>query len=148
MRYLWSSLMCFLPMMLLAQPNVVNWTFEVDKTDDQSYEIIIKGEIDKGWYVYSQYLNDDEGPIPTSVNFEEKAGYQLVEKSSEDGHKIEGYDNIFMMDITKYKEEFIITQKVKLTEGIDQLSGYLEYMACDKEQCLPPKEVAFTVSFE
>ncbi|MEO0340014.1 MAG: protein-disulfide reductase DsbD domain-containing protein [Bacteroidota bacterium] len=148
MRYFWSMLICLFPIALLAQPNVVEWTFEVNKTNDQSYEITITGDIDKGWYVYSQYLNDDEGPIPTSVNFTEQAGYKLIDKAEESGNKIEGYDNIFMMEITKYKEKFVITQKIELTQKIDQLSGYLEFMACDEEQCLPPKQLDFTVDFQ
>ena len=37
-------------------------------------------------------------------------------------------------------------QKLKLTGGAYQLEGYLEYGACNDENCLPPTQVPFQFS--
>ena len=59
-----------------------------------------------------------------------------------------GYDKVFMMDIVKFKKEFTIGQEIKVGAGINTLSGYIEYMTCNDEQCLPPKQVEFTVELD
>jgi len=50
---------------------------------------------------------------------------------------------MFDMNITKYKHDFTITKRLKLTKDIETIKGFLEYMTCDDEQCRPPTAVEF-----
>jgi hypothetical protein len=48
--------------------NPVEWNMNATKVSDGEYDLIYKAKIDDGWFVYSQYLESDEGPIPTTLN--------------------------------------------------------------------------------
>ncbi|MCH2080931.1 protein-disulfide reductase DsbD domain-containing protein [Kordia sp.] len=128
---------------LTAQLNPVKWDFSAEKVDLNTYELVFKAEINDGWYVYSQYIGED-GPIPTSLYFADKLGVTILEQATEEGgKKIEGYDNMFDMELVKFAHKMIIRQKVKLINGATNLKGYLEFMTCDNAQCLPPKAIDF-----
>lgn len=124
----------------------VTWSFESEAQENGQYLLTFKAEIKKGWYLYSQHL-DEGGPIPTSFHFEESNEYELDKEVSENGPFVEGFDDMFGMNIRKYKElaEFKVLVK-DLKEGA-AIKGYLEFMTCDDNKCLPPAEVEFAFNF-
>lgn len=126
-----------------AQQNPVKWSYETKKVADNTYDLVFTANISDGWYVYSQYLESDDGPIRTSFAYDENAAVKLDGKNKEDGHKHEGYDDLFGMNILKFSGKPTFTQRVKITKPTT-LSGHLEFMTCDNERCLPPSEVAFS----
>ena len=130
-----------------AQLNPVKWSYEAVKVADGVYDLTFTAHIQDGWYVYSQYLESDEGPIPTSFHFDDNEMVVLEGKTEEAGHRHEGYDELFMMDIVKFSGEPTFTQRVQL-KGSTTLKGYLEFMTCDNERCLPPSEVPFQFTLE
>ncbi len=123
----------------------VKWSFATKRISETEYELLSTAKIEKGWYTYSQYLEGDDGPVRTSFNFE-KGGYQLVGKSTEESsHRKEMNDPLFDdMKVIKFAEEVTFRQKVKVTDPSKPIKGYLEFMTCDNEKCLPPKEVSFS----
>lgn len=128
-----------------AQMNqVVDWKVGVNVTEDNTYELVLTGTIQKGWYVYSQYLESDDGPIKTSIEWEANEGISREGKTEESGTKISGHDEMFDMNITKFKHQLILTQRVKGQAG-QMVQGTIVYMTCNDEQCLPPTEVPFEV---
>jgi thiol:disulfide interchange protein DsbD len=131
-----------------AQEQKVSWDATIEKSANEEYTLVLKGEIEYGWYLYSQYLENDEGPIPTKVYLEELEGLEKVGKAEELGEKIEGYDAVFMMNVTKYKENITIRQKLNVPAGTAFFTGSVEFMTCDDEQCLPPTQVEFAVELE
>lgn len=131
-----------------AQEQKVSWDATIEKSAEDEYTLVLKGEIEYGWYLYSQYLENDEGPIPTKVYLEELDGLEKVGQAEELGDKVEGYDAVFMMNVTKYKENITIRQKVNLPAGTTFFTGFVEFMTCDDEQCLPPSQVEFAVEVE
>lgn len=133
--------------LLSAQFQKVEWEASLEKGSEDEYVLVLTGTIEPGWYLYSQYV-EEGGPIPTKIQLEELDGLEVIGKAEESGHKVEGYDKVFMMDITKYKEEVIFKQTVKLPTGTAFLAGTVEFMTCDDEQCLPPTEVEFTAGIE
>lgn len=133
---------------LNAQAQKVTWEASLEQGTTDEYSLVITGIIDPGWYLYSQYLESEDGPIATKVTLEELEGLEKIGKTEESGHKVEGYDKVFMMNITKYKEEVTFKQIVKLPEGTAFISGTIEFMTCDDEQCLPPTLVEFTAEVE
>jgi len=122
----------------------VAWNFELEKISEEEYNLVCKADIDKGWTVYSQFIEED-GPVPTSLNFEGVEGVELVGDAVETGNKKQGFDKIFQIDVTKYLsgEPFVMKQKVKIKDASKPVTGYLTYMTCDKEKCLPPSDVDF-----
>lgn len=133
---------------LNAQAPKVTWEASLEQGTTDEYSLVLKGTIEPGWYLYSQYLESEDGPIATKVTLEELEGLETIGKTEESGHKVEGYDKVFMMNITKYKEQVTFQQALKVPAGTEFISGTIEFMTCDDEQCLPPTLVEFTVEIE
>ena len=134
---------------LTAQPlNPVSWTFEAEKVSDSEYDLNFIAEVDEGWFIYSQYIDPDAGPVPTSINIESKEGFELVGKVKEDGYKKEGFDEIFQTNLIKFGKTSTFTQRIKLSGKTPMIKGYLEFMCCDDQKCLPPRDVEFSFNFE
>lgn len=126
----------------------VKWSFSTEKINEKEYFLIYTAKIDKGWTVYSQFTSDD-GPIPTSITYEESSGIELVGKASESGAKKEGMDAFFGVNVIKFTSDknFVMKQKIKVKDASMPVTGYIEYMACDHEKCLPPTDAEFSFSF-
>lgn len=126
----------------------VKWTYEANQISENEFEIVFKAEIDKGWNVYSQFI-DEGGPVPTSIWYETEGVVENIGKAQEMGHKKEGMDPIFEMNVIKFLDDqpFVITQRVKVLDPTKKLTGYLTYMTCDDERCLPPTDVDFEFDF-
>ena len=126
----------------------VKWSMSQKKVAENEYELVFKADIEPGWNVYSQYLESDDGPIRTSFNYDEGDHFELVGKNVEQGHKKEGHDEIFDMHLVKFYKEVTFTQRVKVTDASKPIAGYLEFMTCDDERCLPPTEKEFSFAFQ
>ncbi|MFT6808143.1 MAG: thiol:disulfide interchange protein [Saprospiraceae bacterium] len=124
----------------------VTWSFDAEHIEGDRYNLVYTATIDKGWNVYSQFL-EDGGPIPTSINYESKEGINLVGEGQESGYKKEGLDPLFEINVVKFlsKEPFVIKQEVKVTNIESAISGYLTFMCCDDERCLPPTDIDFSI---
>lgn len=147
MRYCKILLFLLISSFVVAQElDPVSWSYNIEQIEGDEYLLVFKAEIEPGWTVYSQFTSDD-GPVPTSLNFESE-GVSKVGESVEKGSKKEGFDKIFEVDVIKFlaDEPFIIEQKIKIDAGVENVVGYLTYMTCDKEKCLPPSDVEFDLS--
>jgi thiol:disulfide interchange protein len=126
----------------------VKWQFSARQTDENGvYELVFKASIEEGWYTYSQYLEEEEGPLPTAIVFDDDSQITRLGKAKETGtNVVTEYDPNFDTDLVKFKKDMTITQKVKLKEGVSALTltGYAENMVCDQTKCLPPKAVDFS----
>lgn len=123
----------------------VKWTFEIEKTGTNEYKLRYIAKIDKGWNVYSQFTSDD-GPVPTEIVYEAKDGIELIGKSVESGAKKEGMDPLFGVNVIKFlaSKPFVIEQKIRVKDASKPISGYVTYMSCDDEKCLPPTDEDFS----
>ena len=108
-------------------------------------EIVFTAAIDKGWHVYSTDLGDG-GPISATFNVEKIFGAEVVGKLKPVGKEISTFDKLFEMKVRYFENTAQFVQKLKLTGGAYQLEGYLEYGACNDENCLPPTQVPFQFS--
>lgn len=121
----------------------VSWTVKADVAEEV-ITITYEANIDKGWYVYSQFLENDMGPIPTSIHLETE-GLETMGDTAELGDKKEGYDSLFEMNIVKYADKLSIVQKIKNQPGLKNIKGYIEFMTCDDSRCLPPANIDFDI---
>ena len=108
-------------------------------------EVVFTAAIDKGWHVYSTDLGDG-GPISVTFNVEKIFGAEVVGKLKPVGKEISTFDKLFEMKVRYFENTAQFVQKLKLTGGAYQLEGYLEYGACNDENCLPPTQVPFQFS--
>lgn len=141
-------LVCILPLLSFGQfESPVTWTWEAEQLSDTEYELIFKADIEDGWTLYSQHI-DGDGPIPTSfLFFDIGKHFELIGETQEEGYKKEGFDPIFEIDVAKFvKGSAYFKQKVKVLDNSLPIAGYLTFMTCDDEQCLPPKDIDFTFS--
>ena len=121
----------------------IKWSFEHNKLSDSAGEIVLKATIDEGWHLYGTQLPED-GPIATSFVFEQLQDIALDGELVVPGGLVRQYDPNFAMELNWYEKEAVFVQKVKYTGEAPALSGYVNFMACNDETCLPPDEVPFS----
>jgi thiol:disulfide interchange protein DsbD len=145
MRKLLSLLLILLTLTANAQIETpVKWTYSFEMLSETEANVLIKAKIDKGWHLYSQFI-EDGGPIPTSFKFKPSADYTLIGKVSESPKAVSAYDPNFGMQISWHQTQVTFTQKVNLKNAKTTISGVLEFMVCNDQKCLPPTEVAFSI---
>ena len=108
-------------------------------------EVVFTGTIDKGWHVYSTDLGDG-GPISATFNVESISGAELVGILKPVGKEVAAFDKLFEMKVRYFENTAQFVQKLKLTGGEYKVEGFLEYGACNDENCLPPTQVPFKFS--
>lgn len=145
-----SSLLLFVFFTLSLNAQVldpVKWSTSYEHVEGNEYNLIFTAKIEDGWTIYSQYLENDDGPVRTSFNFDPGA-FEMIGKTKEEGKKKEGYDKLFDMNVIKFSKNATFTQRVKVDDLSKPIVGYLEYMTCDDSKCLPPTEVDFNFQLE
>ncbi len=131
-----------------SQLEPVKWTFEVEKINAQEYDLIFTAKIERGWSVYSQYLESQQGPIPTSFEFDQSNSIQLIGNTKEVGNKKEAFDQTFGIKLVKFSNKARFTQRVKVEGPTDIVNGKLTYMTCDDTSCLPPADIDFSIALK
>jgi len=121
----------------------VKWTSSFKHLGGDDFELVFKASIKKDWAVYSQFLDSDDGPVATTIEYNDLSHFTLVGKASEEGGRKAGFDPIFEMDVVKFQKDYIIRQKIKVKDISKPIEGFLNFMTCDDEQCLPPTDYDF-----
>ena len=123
----------------------VKFQTELKKISDTEAELVFNAKIDAGWHLYSTDLPED-GPVSATINFDKLEGAELVGKLTPQGKVVEHFDSMFEMNLRYFEGKGTFVQKVKFTGGAYTLKGYLQYGACNDENCLPPTDVEFNYS--
>lgn len=121
----------------------IKFKTEWKQNSDSEAEIIFNATIDKGWHVYSTEL-EEGGPISASFNIDQIQGAETIGKLTPIGNEINEMDPIFGMKVRYFKDKATFIQKIKITDKNYSIKGYLEYGACNDENCLPPTSVDFS----
>lgn len=140
------ALIGMLPMLAQMQ-EPIKFQTELKKISDTEAELVFNATIDAGWHLYSTDLPED-GPVSATINFDKMEGAELVGKLTPQGKVIEHFDNMFEMTLRYFEGKGTFVQKVKFTGGNYALKGYLQYGACNDENCLPPTDVEFNYTGE
>ena len=123
--------------------NPVKWSFSFTKTGTNEYDLVLKAKMDATWHIYSQFIGEG-GPIATAFTFNKSADYQLIGKAAEKSKMIQEYDSNFEMMLKYFAHEAIFVQKVKTNGHVAQITGALEYMACNDKGCVGPFDVDYS----
>ena len=139
--FLWIHLLLsFAVQAQIQEPVQVKSEWKQVSSDE--VEILFTASIEPGWHLYSTDLGEG-GPISTSFHAEILQGATLVGKLQPLGKEINAFDNMFSMQVRYFEGMGQFVQKLKLTDADYMVEGYLEYGACNDENCLPPTTVPF-----
>lgn len=113
-----------------------SWSYSQKSLGDNEYEVVLKATVQPGWHIYSMYTPQG-GPNPTTLEFSEAGkGVELVGKATEGEPKKE-QDAVFGVEVWSFDNEYIITQRVKVTDpAIASIKGVLDYQVCQEGQCV------------
>ena len=137
-------LMAILCLPVLAQmQDPVQFKTEWKAISDNEAEIVFTGTIERGWHVYSTDL-EEGGPTSATFNIDQIKGAELVGKLTPKGNELDMMDPVFGMQVRFFEGTAVFVQKIKLTGGDYNITGYLNYGACDDQNCMPPTNVEFT----
>lgn len=120
----------------------VKWKSAIKMTDATSGVVTFTATVDAGWHVYGTHLPSG-GPEPTSVQWNNH-GVKLVGglTPSKAAHK--QHDETFDMDLSWWTGSVTLSQKFTVTAKEYKIEGSIRYMACDDENCTPPKSESFS----
>lgn len=125
--------------------NPVKWTYTAVKIADKIYELHLTATIEGVWHIYAQ--DAGRGPQPTTISFKTNPLISFNGTVKEIG-KLEKINEKKFNWVSKYygkKVDFV--QKIKVRSSVATVvSGTINYVACDSRQCLPPKDVPFTIN--
>jgi thiol:disulfide interchange protein len=124
----------------------IKWTFDSNQSG-KDVELIFEASIDENWHLYDTYLPEG-GPIATQIVFEDSTLFDFAGELQKDPQPVEKFDNIFQLNLRFFSERATLTQKIRLkSDDPVEINGYVLFMGCDDEMCLPPNEAEFTFQF-
>jgi thiol:disulfide interchange protein DsbD len=125
--------------MYAVSQNEIKWDVNFNKAN---MELRMSAHLSEGWHIYSQYMDENAGPIPTSFEITGE-NIELVGKV-EEPEPTEVYDENFGSDIAYFSEEATFIQKLeKDSKGTVNIE--VVYMLCNDEGCLPPTVSEFKI---
>ncbi len=122
----------------------VKWSITYKKVSPGVYDIVCKATIESSWHLYDTKIPDG-GPLPTTFNIDtdETSGVELVGEFKATTKPHTEYNKAFDMNLSYFENTVTFVQRVKVTKLKAKLVGYVEFMACSGEQCIPPDEEEF-----
>lgn len=123
----------------------VKWKIEIKEVNQYEVQVVAHATIEEGWKTYGLNVPDG-GPVATEITFEEMVNAKALKTPLEVTKPTVKHDAVFDMEVPYFKKEATISQNVRITKRPATVKGYLTYMCCDNETCLPPTDVEF--SFE
>ena len=126
----------------------VTWEFSLNPSETAGmHDVVFHASVDTCWHIYSQHLDDPNGPLPTWFSVELPQG-AVGQGDVQECEPIVEYDPNFMMDLKYFEEEVYWWQTVDLSGASpnDSIRGFLSFMVCDERQCLPPEDIPFALA--
>ena len=107
----------------------VKWSAQARQTDTNTYDVILKADIQDSWKLYDVNLPDG-GPLSTVLLWKNATALGALQVNEPKT----GYDVIFEMDLSYYTNELIWIQSVTTEAATIEL--LIEYQACDDALCI------------
>lgn len=125
--------------------DVISWKFSLQDKGNGEIELVADASIEDGWHMYDSEIPEN-GPYPTSINFDKIEGAELIGKFKASGTKpVVKYDAIFSMNIGTFDNNARFVQKIKVTNKEKfSIEGDVRAQACDDASCTPPLPVDFS----
>jgi len=120
----------------------VHFSVSKKQVSPTELDVIFSARIDAGWHLYSTDLPSG-GPISATLTTEKASGAAAYGKLKARGNEISSYDKMFDMKLRYFEKSATFVQRYKITGKTYHIKGYLEYGACNDENCMPPTQVEF-----
>ena len=117
----------------------IKWEFNYDTNAQQ---LSYKANLKEGWHIYSQFIDENSGPVANTFDLEENDLIE-VSKEIEEPEGVTIFDKNFGSEITYFSDEVVFYQKVSKIYNSTTVKGSVLYMICNDEGCLPPEVVEF-----
>jgi thiol:disulfide interchange protein DsbD len=139
----------FMTAAAMAQKNEpVQWNFAATKKADKTYEVTFSATVEKPWHIYSQ-TTPKGGPVPTKITYKTNPLIVVDGTAKENGSLKQIHDKFFGVDVKYFSDRVDFVQTLTLKANAKtNLSGTIEYMVCNDEECLPPKKVPFDLKLQ
>ena len=114
----------------------VQWTTQLNRISDTVVELEFSATIAEKWHLYS--LEEfEEGPLPTEFVFVyDSLQLALAGPTTSGTPKVE-FDQIFQIDLPFFDKEAVFKQQFKLLDAVvKEISGEINYQACDDRVCI------------
>lgn len=125
--------------------NPVIWSYSAKKIADKTYEIHMTATINGNWHLYAQ--DAGEGPEPTTFSFTKNPLITFDGDVKEIGKMEKSFDKNFNSVLKYYANKVDFVQKIKVRSSVATVvKGSVNYMVCNDRQCLPPRDVPFSIN--
>ena len=142
------ALMALFAMAAQAQmQDPVHFSVSQKQVSPTEVDVIFTGKIDAGWHVYSTGLPAN-GPISATITTEKAEGAKADGKLKAQGKEISTFDKLFDMNLRYFEHSVTFVQRYKVTGKTYDIKGFLEYGACNDQNCMPPTQVEFSFKGE
>ena len=149
MRKVFFSLVLSIPFISFGQvQDPLSWSFTSKKIGEGKYEIHLTATNQPGWHTYSQ-TTPDGGPLPTTIEYNKNTLVKMDGPVKEVGTMEQRRESLFNVDVKQFSKRVDFIQVVSIKGKVQtSVTGTIEYMVCNDKQCLPPKEVSFSISIK
>ena len=121
----------------------VSWSYGYKKISATEGVVLVKATLEENWHIYSLNVKPG-GPSKTVLKFAPSKDYVLVGAPTEP-KPINKFEKVFNMNVPYFADEVVFQQRIKLKKPNTTVKGKVEFMVCNDTQCLPPKDVSFSV---
>lgn len=122
-----------------AQGQEIHWRFSLERAGEGRAEFTAEAALAPGWHLYSQHQEED-GPLPTRFRFDDSELYTLTEPMTEHGEATTFFDEVFEVNVTWFETRVVFRQKLLTGAQQGTISGFVEYMVCNKFTCIPGRQ--------
>ena len=154
MKRVWSMMLIILSACLsigtsAQMVNPVTWSANLD-VDGTEATLTLSATIDPSWHLYATELPELEfGPSPTSISYSNVSGLESKGELSFSENPVETYEEMFEGTLSYWENSVTLTQTFTVTDTEHySLSGTVNYMACNDQNCLPPSSFDFSFGEE
>ncbi|NML20778.1 sugar transporter [Pseudoflavitalea sp. G-6-1-2] len=146
-KFLLLGIVALIGSVAMAQSSkAVKWTFSSKKIAAGTYEVRMSAAISGDYHMYAQNAGVD-GPLPTAISFNKNPLVTVDGKAKEVGKMVKKFESAWSGTVNYYEKTVDFVQVVKVKgKAKTNVSGKVEFMVCNDEQCLPPSEEEFTVN--
>lgn len=129
-----------------AQTPAVRWRTTVKMTSPTEGTVTVRALIGQGWHLYGFELPDG-GPKPTVFDFLKSRGVEFTGDVKPSVKPVSAVDPLFRKTLEWWDANVAFSRSFKVTDRAAAHIGLsIRYMACDGNQCMPPKTENISVA--
>jgi thiol:disulfide interchange protein len=118
--------------------NPVKWDYEIQKVDNATIKVVLKGNVEPKWHLYSMD-SPEEGSLPLLLGLEASGKIELVGPFMQVTTPKEEFDDVFNVNVKYFDKTAIFEQKFKPVNNKEEIDAIIiiEGQACfDDGKCV------------